>query len=165
MSPASCVVNRAYACDPGVFTRSKEATRARKGRQRSVFQDGTLVGFARERPERDRSSKMLPLSARETSVPIQRVRRSASLTGDKLRDVVSMAKLHQEKAATRVQAAARGKLVRNLTLTRLAASEQHAAIARLRARQHGASPGRGSLPSSSGILCNQRRGSVQTVKC
>ena len=161
--------------------RSKERTRERTGRKRSVFQDGTEMSVATESPESHRLTSRLPRpsqlpsplagapgqqlspSARSTSLPIRHVRRGAALTGEKLPHALLTAELHKERAATRVQAAMRGRLIRNLRLTRLAAAEQHAAIARLRARGRGGDPGQGALPA--GIGCNQRRISMQTVKC
>ena len=119
-----------------------------KGRQRSVFHDGTLCesgkeapvsqrrsrsrlfaegtkgGEAKEPPQGERSTAPLPLSAQVASLPIQRVRWRSSLKGDKLRDAVSTSKLQQDQAATRLQAAARGRLARKLRMAHFAASEQ-----------------------------------------
>ena len=120
---------------------------------------------ATQRLERPTSIEMRSLSAQPTSLPIRRVRRGASLNGKKLQRLVSTRRSHEEKAATRVQAAARGKLIRTLKLTRLATAEQHAAITRLRARRHSAAPGGQALPAENTILREPRRPSVQTLKC
>ena len=121
-----------------------------------------MSGMNKERPERQRSTAPLPLSSHETSVPIQRVRSRASLAGVEQRDVASIAtKLQQEKAAKRLQAATRDKLVRSLKLTRLAATEQRTAIDHLRARRHSAAPGQGALPPGSTNRHDQRRTSIQ----
>ena len=149
--------------------RAKEATRTRRGRQRSVFLDGTCES-GKEAPLSHRSRSRLSTEAmsesdakeplqressaaplkQATSLPIQRVRRRSSLKGDKLRDVVSMSKLHQERAATRLQAAARGRIARKLKLARFAASEQKAAVGRLRQQLRAAAPGQGSSPQGGG---------------
>ena len=115
-----------------------------------MFHDGMDGGLLKEAPARqERATAPLPLSARETSLPIKRVSRRTSLRGEeRTHEVWDISMLHKERSATRLQAVTRGKLVRKLNLARLAAGEQQAAVARLRAQRHAVAPGQGSLPPS-----------------
>ena len=105
-------------------------------------------------------------STETTSLPIKHLRRSGALKGEKLlHHVATVATQQQEKAATRLQAVIRGKLVRKLNLTLLAASEQRKAIARLRARRQSTTPGRSALPAGRNILRDTKRVGARTCKC
>ena len=64
--------------------------------------------------------------------------------------------MRREEAAVRVQAAARRKLIRHLNLTHLAAAEQRAAIARLRAKRRAIARGQGFLPPGGNSVMNRK---------
>ena len=75
---------------------------------------------------------------------------------------------HEEKAATVIQIAVRGKLVRKFRLASLAAHEQHRAVEHLRARGHLTNAGKEILRSSprrGNWDCGTSRSTTQAVYC
>ena len=71
----------------------------------------------------------------------------------------------EDAAAVKIQTVARGKLIRDLKLFRIASNTQHAAVERLRAQRHENDPGNGELSSWRGMLRDGRQRGVRTVRC